>query len=283
MERSSYAWITGIFVAVFSAVILATVFIFGSRRHSPKPYHLHTTIPVYGLHPGAKVKLHGIEVGRVASVGFSKEERGYLDIVLDIYEGTPITHGTVAAVNKHAVTGIAWVRLSDAGLDQRPMPSSEENPAEIPVIVGNIGQVKVRSLEIMEDIQIVTASLAAMFNDADHRAIYKMLADLNRRSKEWEQAPQTIERVARDVPDTVHEGHEFFKKMTALAVEVNKVLKVIDKRMSEKINSDELERLEKLADKTKQILRSMNEAIDSFKQGRHPILTRTQRVAGPGE
>lgn len=283
MERSSYAWITGIFIAVFSVVILATVFIFGRDRHSPTPYRLHTTIPVYGLHEGAKVKMNGIEVGRVASVGFSKEESGFIDVVMEINEGAPIMTGTVAAVDQHPVTGIASVNLMNDGDNTTLLKSSEESPAEIPVVPGNIGVVKVRGMEIMAEVQAVTASLAVMFDDADHRAIYKMLCDLNRRSRDWAETPVKIGRVALDVPDAVHGGHDFFQKMNALAPEVKKVSKIIDKRMSEKLDSDELERLEDLADRTKQIMKGMNDAMTSFRQGRHPVLTKSRRVVGPGE
>lgn len=283
MERKSYALITVVFVAVFSALILCAIFFLGRERHSPKPYRLHSVLPVYGLHTGSKVKFRGIDVGHVDSVGFSKEEPGYIDVVLMVNEGTPVTKGTVAAVDKHPVTGFASVNLLDDGDDPTRLVSSEESPVEIPVVQGNIGKVKVRGMEILHEVQVVTEGLAHLFNTPQDRAVYALLVDLNKRSKEWAQNPVTIGRVALKVPGTVREGHEFFQSMLSLSADVKKVMVVVDKKMKEHLSMNELDDAERLASKARGVLRSINEVLGEIQRKDRSLLTETIRGKGPGE
>jgi phospholipid/cholesterol/gamma-HCH transport system substrate-binding protein len=66
-----------------------------------------------GLEPRSHVTMRGMRVGSVASFRFSPKEKGAVEVVIIVDPDTPIRQSTVATTERHLVTGLATVRLSN--------------------------------------------------------------------------------------------------------------------------------------------------------------------------
>ena len=104
-------------LSVFLIVSSVTLLIFflvlvGSRIFKRMdPYHIvYEGISVTGLEPGAAVKYHGVQVGRVTDL--SVKDVGSIQVDIEVEHGTPIKTDTEATVEVVGITGLKYVELT---------------------------------------------------------------------------------------------------------------------------------------------------------------------------
>ncbi|MBN1291854.1 MAG: MCE family protein [Candidatus Latescibacteria bacterium] len=104
---------------IASSVILLIFFLVlvGSRLfRKMDPYHVvYEGISVTGLEPGAAVKYHGVQVGRVT--GLSVKDVGSIQVDIQVEHDTPIKTDTKATVEVVGITGLKYVELSGGSPD----------------------------------------------------------------------------------------------------------------------------------------------------------------------
>ncbi len=283
MENKSHAFVTLLFTVILGTAIVCILFFLGHDKSEYVPYRILTEHSVGSLNKGGKVKLNGIDVGRVTELAFSKETPGYIAIDLEIKKNAPITKSTVATIAHQPVTGISSIDLSDEGTNPEKPMTSEETPAHIPMIAGAYHTVHTRGLEIIREVQMVTQSLSALLDGKHHKLVFSTIRDLSRRSKDWAEAPWHIYAASIDVPEKLHKGHEVVKTLHQLAVDVKKVSTLIDAEISKGLASDDIEHLEKVAQDSRIILNNVNHILNDYQRGLNSPLIQQKRIAGPGE
>ena len=70
-----------------------------------------------GLEPRSHVTMRGMKVGSVTGFRFSPTEKGAVEVTISLEPDTPVRQSTTATTERHLVTGLATVRLSNATED----------------------------------------------------------------------------------------------------------------------------------------------------------------------
>ncbi|MCU0805218.1 MAG: MlaD family protein [Burkholderiales bacterium] len=114
MENRAHALAAGLFVLLLGIALAAVAAWLGQDKTKTVPYTVSTARAVTGLKVEAPVLYRGLEVGRVAAMGFDPAAPGHILITLAIAEGTPVSDETFAQLGFQGVTGLALVQLNDA-------------------------------------------------------------------------------------------------------------------------------------------------------------------------
>src|SRR3954447_8613572 len=113
MEGRGYALAVGIFVIVFAAALVAAAVWLGKDRTPYVHYTIASRQGVSGPQGEALVKLRGVTVGRVESIGFDPKDSRIILVRIAIAAGTPIANSTYAQLGYQGITGLSYVQLED--------------------------------------------------------------------------------------------------------------------------------------------------------------------------
>ena len=114
---------------------------------------------------------------------------------------------------------------------------------------------------------MVTQSLSSLLDGRHNRLVFSTIKDLSRRSKDWAEAPWYIYAASLDAPEKLHEGHEVVKTLHQLAVDVKKVSVLVDAEISNRLASDDIEHLEKVAQDSRATLNNINSILGNYRRG----------------
>ena len=116
-------------------------------------YDVTTDDPVTGLQQQASVRFRGVKVGKVADISFDPQVPGNVLVRIAVAADTPVTRSTFATLGFQGVTGIAFVQLDDTGQVKERLPTSDEQPARIPMRLGLVGQLSEQSGRILAQLE----------------------------------------------------------------------------------------------------------------------------------
>lgn len=186
MENKSHALAAGIFVLVASALLAALAVWLTRDQGEYHLYEISTSEIVSGLQPQAPVRYRGVDVGKVASIGFDPQKRGNVLVRLQVDEAAPMTQATFAQLNFQGVTGLAFVQLDDGGKAAEPLAPNDDQPPRIPLKPSLFGKLAERGEVIIDQVEKITTQMN------------KLLADDNqkRMSTALEGAAQATQNVA---------------------------------------------------------------------------------------
>ena len=91
MESRAYAFITGLFVIVLIAAIVAWANWLAQEPEDRKPYRVVATTPVSGLNAQAQVRYRGMSVGRVSTIKLDPTNRHRILIDIEVNSEIPVT------------------------------------------------------------------------------------------------------------------------------------------------------------------------------------------------
>ena len=112
-----------IFLIVSSTVLLGFfIVLVGNQlvQRMDKYYIEYKDISVTGLDPGAAVKYHGVQVGRVTSL--SVKDAATIQIEIEVEKGTPIMQDTEAIMSLVGITGLKFVELIGGSVESEKLP-----------------------------------------------------------------------------------------------------------------------------------------------------------------
>lgn len=127
--------ITGIFILVLSIAMIGLVMwmALGTEQRDTNRYVIYLHESVSGLTEKAPVKMQGVDVGQVYSIRLDPENPQRVEILVDIYEGTPVVVGTRSQLIMSAITSIGYIELSGGFANANPvLPKDDALYPEIP-------------------------------------------------------------------------------------------------------------------------------------------------------
>lgn len=131
MGREAYALMTGLFVLVLGAALVLIAYWLGQYGEDQDTYLVTTQNAVSGLKPESTVYYRGVEVGKVADMGFDPKNWRTIQVRIKINKGVPITTATYARLRVQPLTGLAQIELDSDPGEAKPLPTSEKAPALI--------------------------------------------------------------------------------------------------------------------------------------------------------
>lgn len=114
MENKAHALAAGLFLLLLGLGLAATVAWFQGDRTERVHYLIASRSGVPGLNLKAPVKLRGVEVGHVESIGFDPTDPRQILVSIAVDAAAPVSIHTHAQLGLQGVTGLSFVSLEEA-------------------------------------------------------------------------------------------------------------------------------------------------------------------------
>lgn len=178
MENKAHALAAGAFVLVVAALLVALAVWLTRDSGVRLVYEVSTSEAVTGLQPQASVRFRGVNVGKVASIGFDRQTPGNVLVRIAVDEGAPITRSTFASLGFQGVTGIAFVQLDDTGVSKELLVASDEQPARIPMRPGLVSQFSDQGVRILKELEETSRRVNQLLAPDHQKALMASLGAL---------------------------------------------------------------------------------------------------------
>ena len=134
MENRSYSVAAGLFVLLFIAVLIGGILWFDERGHlRGVPYDLVSSTSVAGLTIGATVRLRGVEIGQVQSIGFDADDPTKIRVRISVNPKFRLFKGSYATLSLQGLSGNSDVELDFPNDERDVLASNLRLPARIPL------------------------------------------------------------------------------------------------------------------------------------------------------
>src|SRR5688572_16911661 len=107
MENKAHALAAGLFLLLLGATLAAAVVWFRGDHVQRQSYTVVAHSGVPGLAVKAAVRLRGVDVGSVESIGFDPADARRVVVRIAVDRAAPVTRGTFAQLGYQGVTGLS--------------------------------------------------------------------------------------------------------------------------------------------------------------------------------
>jgi phospholipid/cholesterol/gamma-HCH transport system substrate-binding protein len=200
MESRAHALIAGVFTFLLLAGLIAAAVWLSGRTVAVKPYVVVATSPTSGLNPEAQVRLRGVVVGKVKSIGFDPDDPLRVLIGIEVEETTPVTLGTFATLGYQGITGLSYISLDDSGNDRALLPTSAEKIAQIELRPSFVDQLTGSGQELIVTAGEAAKRLNALLDETNRKRFADTLANLDVLSRRIIVVAERLEPVIAGLP-----------------------------------------------------------------------------------
>ena len=179
MENRAFALATGIFVVLLTALLFAGAVWLSGGTSKGLPYDLLTEQSVAGLAPGAAVRLRGVEVGHVESVGFDPKDRRLVRVRAVIARNVPLMVGTYATMRNLGLSGSNYIELDYPDSSERVLVTSQAAPGRIPMRPSGLAQLTDSGNELVRTFQDTLERLDALLTPETARHVSELIIQIN--------------------------------------------------------------------------------------------------------
>ncbi len=220
METRAHYLLVGVFVILLGVGLLGfIVWLIGAQQSGPTArYLIFSESSVTGLREGASVRLEGVKVGTVTSIGLDFKQLGRVRIEIEILAAIPIKKDTVASLELEGLTGGRYVLLAGGTTaapklekpPDEPYPVIPSRPSSLdellqdaPDVVANVNRLLVNanrlfSHENVTNFSTIIANVSALSETlADNRdELDSIIKRTNQALESIDSTAATVERLA---------------------------------------------------------------------------------------
>jgi phospholipid/cholesterol/gamma-HCH transport system substrate-binding protein len=274
MENKAHALAAGIFVVVVTAMLVALASWLTRDAGERDIYEISTRETVSGLQPQAAVRYRGVDVGKVASIGFDPKTTGNVLIRLEIGQDAPVTRDTFATLSYQGVTGLAFVQLDDSGKPGPRLVPDDANPPRIPLKPGLLSKLAARGEVILDQVEKVTGRMNELLGDANQKRVATALDNLGTAAADAGRLAQRLDTtLAKRVDPALAEASTTLKSVQHSADEIGKTAADFG-RSARRLNEKDGP-IDRLAEGSQ----ALSHAADSFNAATLPRINRVTEEA----
>ena len=207
MENKAHALAAGAFVLLVAALLVTLAVWLTREAGEIRAYEVSTRDAVTGLQSQASVRFRGVNVGKVAAIGFDPLNPGQVLLRLALDAKAPITRSTYATLGYQGLTGIAFVQLDDSGESREPLPMVAGQVPRIPMRPGLMDRWSRQGERILGQLEETTRRVNQLLAVENQQALRKSL--------------DTLSQAAAAVPPTLRQAGESFQSMREAAANVS--------------------------------------------------------------
>lgn len=172
---------------------------------------------VSGLSDASDVRFAGLSVGRVESVGLSREQPGLVRVRIEVDGSTPVRVDSVATIEAQGVTGVSYVGISAgspnapllADASDRDVPLIPAGQSALQAITEDAPQLLSETLELMRE-------LRDMVGAENQQRIEKILTNVEDASSAFSLALDDFSSISGTVADFTEEIGAFNEALSSL-------------------------------------------------------------------
>ncbi len=235
MENRAYALAAGSFVAIVVALFIAGSLWLSGRTGEGVPYVVVSERSVGGLLPGAIVRLRGVKVGQVASIGFDPTDSRRIFVPIVVDSGIGLTQDTYAKLTFTGVSGVASIELDDDRTTRTVLLSSAENPARIPLRSSWLSDLSDSSAALVNSATQTSQRLDKLLSDQNMDHLSRLLAQLDDASvqisglaTDLRPTVRRVDRLVADSQETVRSLRPAIRNLDSLISDTRSRIDMLD-------------------------------------------------------
>ncbi|RYF41497.1 MAG: MCE family protein [Comamonadaceae bacterium] len=206
MENKAHAIAAGIFVLALTALLVVLAIWLARDTGQRDIYEISSRESVTGLQPQAPVRMRGLDVGRVAAIGFDPKVQGNVLIRLEIDHDAPVTTDTFATLGFQGVTGLAFIQLDDTGKPAPRVVVNDDAPPRIPLQPGLLAKLTSKGEVILDQVEQITLRMNQILADPNQKRLALALDNVGQAAASVNQLSSTLTAIlnAQLGPDKVN-------------------------------------------------------------------------------
>ncbi|HET6655201.1 MAG TPA: MlaD family protein [Gammaproteobacteria bacterium] len=232
MENKSHAIIAVTFLIVFSFAAILVYYWLAHQQPEPRFYKIVTSQGVGGIQAKSPVTFKGLLVGHVQKVGFNKQDPAKVDILFTVSEDTLVTQSTYAVMQIQGITGGKSLALKLGKGSRKPLKTSEDNPALIPLHLGLLAKLQSVGRKDLKKINDIISSVQALVNDENQKHLTQTIQQIDEATRkivviENHLMPvvKMLPKLAESAQQTLDQSHALLAQATDLAQAAKKPIK----------------------------------------------------------
>jgi phospholipid/cholesterol/gamma-HCH transport system substrate-binding protein len=308
MENKAHALAAGIFVVAITALLVALAAWLTRENGERDIYEISTRETVTGLQSQAAVRYRGVDVGKVAWIGFDPKAPGNVLMRLEVDREAPVTSDTFATLSYQGVTGLAFVQLDDNGQPAPRLRGDDDHPPRIPLKPSLLSKLTTRGEAILDEVEKVAKSLGAMVGEANQRRITTALDNLGSAAADASQLAKRLDAtvdkrldpVLTDVAATMRSVQKNADEVGSTAADFGQTVRRLNEKdgpmdrlaegtealshAADSFNAATLPRINRVTEDTSRAVRQLSRTVNNINDNPQSLIYGSGRVEpGPGE
>ncbi|MDR7271564.1 phospholipid/cholesterol/gamma-HCH transport system substrate-binding protein [Pelomonas saccharophila] len=198
MENKAHALVAGLFLLLLGLGLAASVAWFQGDRTERVKYTVVARGGVPGLNLKAPVKLRGVEVGYVESIGFDPADPRQILVGIAVDAAAPVSTATYAQLGLQGVTGLSFVGLEEGdakGTLQRAAAGARF--ALRPTLLDRLAE---SGPGLVAGFAETATRLNALLSEDNRAQLGKTLAELQQAAADTSKLMASLQPSARELP-----------------------------------------------------------------------------------
>ena len=262
MENRSHALATGAFVLLLGLALVVVVAWFQGDHDETVSYTVVSQSGVSGLNVKAPVKLRGVQVGKVSSIGFDPAHPRQILVGIDVLKTAPVMAATTARLGYQGITGLSFIELSDESTD----PSAPRDPAvAIELRPSLIDQLTLSGPRLLTGVNDVAQRVSRLLSDENQQQVKQTLVQLAEASGQMAQLARELRPAVQALQPLALQAGREIQNADAVLQSAGQTLTKFDGLATE-------------STLLAQDLRQRAQALDSLTAAAQQLQTTTQRL-----
>lgn len=203
MHDRAYAVATGAFIVAALAALAITAYWLAGADQERRPFVVVSPYSVAGLAEGSEVLFRGVPAGRVLAIGIDPANPAQVLIRINIDAGIPVLESTFATLHQRGLTGVAQIELEQGDTTAAHLPTSDDDPAAIPMAPSLIDEVTEAGTQALEIFREIAGTLSEALNEQNGERLASITARLDGLLASVEGVAATLEA---ELPETLAEA-----------------------------------------------------------------------------
>ncbi|MEL7538048.1 MAG: MlaD family protein [Pseudomonadota bacterium] len=208
-DDNKYLVVGGFAIAVIvGAIAMVLILADDSSAERLDRYMIPFEQNVNGLSIGAPVTYLGVRVGSVISIKLANDSNREVDVLVEVYESTPISNATYATLTPQGVTGVTIIGLSaDVELEATPLDPANtiDGLLVIPSRRGGIAALLSSGGEISTQLSLVLHRMNELLSDDNIESVSGTLTSLALLTDELAARRQALAGIPNELKSTLAE------------------------------------------------------------------------------
>ncbi|MGM9484472.1 MlaD family protein [Roseateles sp. NT4] len=198
MENKAHALVAGLFLLLLGLGLAASVAWFQGDRTERVHYTVVARGGVPGLNLKAPVKLRGVEVGWVESIGFDPKDPRQILVGIAVDAAAPVSTSSYAQLGLQGVTGLSFVGLEEADT-QSPLKRAEPGArlALHPTLLDRLAE---SGPGLVTGFAETAVRINALLSEDNRAQLARTLAGLQQAATDTSQLMAALQPGARQLP-----------------------------------------------------------------------------------
>lgn len=290
----------GIFILIFTLMLLAVIFWLGKYGFEKKKFDEYTIYfkeSVSGLNVGSAIKYKGFEVGNVNEIKINPNNSEEIELNILIQKGTPIKEDNYAILGNLGITGLKYIELKGGTNDS---PLLKENEAGIKIIqskTSDLVSLFDSTQDITQEFMLVLNQIKKVLDDKNIDKFSNILTKSENSASKIEQLSdylikneKKIDLLLKDISNLVKTSNESFisvnKSATSFKELSNEFLKELkDGNFNLKeLSAESFDSLNKVLNSLDETLVETQNLINEIEQSPSDLIFKQKSIKyGPGE